>query len=97
MNGIPWDLLIPLLGGGGIGAVLVALIGNRGRLPEHYDRELRRLDASIDRMRSRVAHFEAVAVMWSDHIDLLERWIYEGKPPPPPPRPNLPKLDEENS
>lgn len=92
--------LLGVLGAGGVGAVVVALIGRRQAaevaLPEHLSRELERQGALIESQQRRMDVLQLRLDLLSeqnaallDHIDALEAHIWAKKQPPPPPRPRL--------
>ena len=70
-----------------VGAIYTARSGNKNSLPEHQDRELKRMSSQRAEDRERMDHIEAHNVALSDHVDVLENHIWRGLPPPPPPRP----------
>ena len=76
-----------IIGSGGLGAVLVALIQGRNGLPAHLNTELRRLSEENARAQQRLDSLESHQVIMGDHVDLLENHIWKQLPPPPPPRP----------
>lgn len=76
------------------GTIYTAKSGTKDSLPQHQDRELKRMSVEGDRQRRRMDHIEAWNVSLSDHIDVLENHIWRSLPPPPPPRPRyIPFVD----
>lgn len=69
------------------GTIYTARSGSKDSLPEHQDRELKRMSSERARDRRRMDHIEAWNARISDHVDVLENHIWTGRPPPPPPRP----------
>ena len=69
------------------GTIYTARSGSKDSLPEHQDRELKRMARERRDDRKRMDHIEAWNVTLGDHVDVLENHIWTGKPPPPPPRP----------
>lgn len=76
-----------VLGSGGLGGIIVALIHGRNALPTHMGEELRRLSDENRRAQERLDSLEAHHVLLGDHVDLLESHIWNQLPPPPPARP----------
>lgn len=90
------SIFVALLGSGGLGAVVVALINKKADLPSHFQAELRRLTADTAALRLEVGGLTAATQMYRDHIDVLEHHIYTGQGPPPPKPPTPPVIYSPN-
>lgn len=52
-----------------------------------------RMEARFTEFKSEIRGYQAESRLQLSHIELLEQWIWDEKPPPPPPRPRAVESD----